>query len=182
MEKSQHVMLIGAGAEAFAREQGVPVVDNHIFDTRKRWEQLQKALREDKFGTVGCVARDKQGHVAAATSTGGLTNKRWGRVGDAPIIGAGTYANDRSCAVSCTGKGEEFIRHTVARDVASLVEYRGLTLEAAAKQVIQKLQPGDGGLIAVSPRGDVALVFNSPGMYRGAADANGRFQIAIWED
>jgi len=182
MEKSQHVMLIGAGAEAFAREQGVPVVDNHIFDTRKRWEQWQKALREDKFGTVGCVARDKQGHVAAATSTGGLTNKRWGRVGDAPIIGAGTYANDRSCAVSCTGKGEEFIRNTVARDVASLVEYRGLALEAAAKQVIQKLQAGDGGLIAVSPRGDVALVFNSPGMYRGAADANGRFQIAIWED
>jgi len=181
MEKSKHVFLIAAGAEAFARAQGVPAVDNHEFDTRRRWEQWQKALHDDKFGTVGCVALDTQGHLAAATSTGGLTNKRWGRVGDVPVIGAGTYANDRSCAVSCTGQGEQFIRNTVARDVAALVEYRSLPLADAAHAVIDgKLQPGDGGLVAVSKTGEIALVFNSEGMYRGAADAGGRFEIAIW--
>jgi beta-aspartyl-peptidase (threonine type) len=182
MEKSRHVFLIGAGAEAFARAQGVPAVDNRSFDTRRRWEAWQKALKDDKFGTVGCVALDSQGHLAAATSTGGLTNKRWGRVGDVPIIGAGTYANDRTCAVSCTGQGEQFIRHTVARDVAALVEYKGMALEPAAQAVVEgKLEPNDGGLIAVSHRGEIALVFNSPGMYRGAADAGGRFEIAIWK-
>lgn len=181
MENSKHVFLIGTGAEAFARAQGIPAVSNRSFDTRLRREQLKKALKEDKFGTVGCVALDTQGHLAAATSTGGLTNKRWGRVGDVPIIGAGTYANDRSCAVSCTGQGEQFIRNTVARDVAALVEYRSLAVGEAAHAVIDgKLQPGDGGLIAVSHSGEIALVFNSAGMYRGAADAGGRFEIAIW--
>jgi beta-aspartyl-peptidase (threonine type) len=183
MERSQHVFLIGEGAEAFARAHGVRQVDNKSFDTRKRWEQWQKALKEDKFGTVGCVALDADGHLAAATSTGGLTNKRWGRVGDVPIIGAGTYANDLTCAVSCTGQGEQFIRNTVARDVAALMEYRGLGVEAAARAVIDgKLRPNDGGLIAVSHQGEIALVFNSAGMYRGAADANGRFTVAIWKD
>jgi beta-aspartyl-peptidase (threonine type) len=183
MEKSPHVFLIGAGAEAFARAQGVAAVDNRTFDTRRRWEQWQKALEEDKFGTVGCVALDVHGHLAAATSTGGLTNKRWGRVGDVPIIGAGTYANDLSCAVSCTGQGEQFIRNTVARDVAARVEYRGEALEAAARAVVDgKLKPNDGGLIAVSSRGEIALVFNSAGMYRGAADAGGRFEVAIWKE
>jgi beta-aspartyl-peptidase (threonine type) len=182
MEKSKHVFMIGAGAEAFAREQGMEPVDNHLFDTRRRWEQLQKALKDDKFGTVGCVALDRQGHLAAATSTGGLTNKRWGRVGDTPIIGAGTFADDRSCAVSCTGQGEQFIRHTVARDVAALVEYKGMGVEEAARAVIEgELAKGDGGLIAISRRGEIALVFNSDGMYRGAADANGRLEIAIWD-
>jgi len=182
MEKSKHVFLIGAGAEAFAREQGMEPVDNHLFDTRRRWEQLQKALKDDKFGTVGCVALDRQGHLAAATSTGGLTNKRWGRIGDTPIIGAGTFADDRSCAVSCTGQGEQFIRHTVARDVAALVEYKGMGVEEAARAVIEgELAKGDGGLIAISRRGEIALVFNSDGMYRGAADANGRLEIAIWD-
>lgn len=183
MENSKHVFLVGSGAEAFARAQGIPEVKNRYFDTQLRHKQWKKALREDKFGTVGCVAVDAQGHLAAATSTGGLTNKRWGRVGDVPIIGAGTYANDRSCAVSCTGQGEQFIRHTVARDVAALVEYRGLGVGEAAHAVIDgKLQPGDGGLIAVSRTGEIALVFNSAGMYRGAADANGRFEIAIWDE
>lgn len=181
MENSKHVFLIGAGAEDFARAQGIPAVGNHYFDTRTRRDQWKKALREDKFGTVGCVALDTQGHLAAATSTGGLTNKRWGRVGDVPVIGAGTYANDLSCAVSCTGQGEQFIRNTVARDVAALVEYRGLPVNEAAHTVIDgKLKPGDGGLIAVSRTGEIALVFNSAGMYRGAADAGGRFEIAIW--
>ncbi len=182
MEQSKHVLLVGEGAEAFARSQGIPAVNNHWFDTRRRREELRKALAENKFGTVGCVALDTQGHLAAATSTGGLTNKRWGRVGDAPIIGAGTYANDRNCAVSCTGQGEQFIRNTVARDVAALVEYRAMPLADAAHAVIDgKLKPGDGGLIAVSHNGEIALVFNSAGMYRGAADSNGRFEVAIWE-
>jgi beta-aspartyl-peptidase (threonine type) len=182
MERSRHVFMAGAGAEAFARQQGIPAVDPKLFDTRRRYEQLQKALADDKFGTVGCVVLDMQGHLAAATSTGGLTNKRWGRVGDTPVIGAGTWADDRNCAVSCTGQGEQFIRHTVARDVAALYEYKGLSLrEAAAVVVHSKLEPGDGGLIAVARSGEIALVFNSAGMYRGAADANGRFEIAIWE-
>ena len=182
MEKSNHVFLIAAGAESFARTQGLPAVNNHWFDTRRRRDEWRKAVREGKFGTVGCVALDTQGHVAAATSTGGLTNKRWGRVGDVPIIGAGTYANDANCAVSCTGQGEQFIRNTVARDVAALVEYRGLPLADAAHAVVDgKLKPGDGGLIAVSHTGEIALVFNSAGMYRGAADSGGRFEIAIWD-
>jgi beta-aspartyl-peptidase (threonine type) len=183
MEKSPHVFMIGAGAEAFGRSLGVETVDPAYFDTRRRWEEWQKALRDDKFGTVGCVALDRHGNLAAATSTGGLTNKRFGRVGDVPVVGAGTWADNRSCAVSCTGKGEQFIRHTVARDVAALVEYKDLPLgEAAALVVHGKLARGDGGLIAVSHRGEIALVFNTSGMYRGAADARGRFEIAIWDE
>lgn len=183
MENSPHVFLVGAGAEAFARSRGLQIVDNHYFDTVKRRNDWQKALRDNKFGTVGCVALDLQGHLAAATSTGGMTNKRWGRVGDSPIIGAGTYASDASCAISCTGTGEQFIRHTVAHDVAALVEYRNMPLGEAAHVVIDgKLKPGDGGLIAVSHSGDIALVFNSAGMYRGAADSRGRFEIAIWKE
>jgi L-asparaginase / beta-aspartyl-peptidase len=182
MQKSPHVFFAGAGAEAFAREQGLPVVDPKIFDTRRRYEQLQKALADDKHGTVGCVALDRKGHLAAATSTGGLTDKRWGRIGDTPIIGAGTWADDRNCAVSCTGKGEQMIRHVSAHDVAALYEYKGLTLrEAAAIVVHAKLDPGDGGLIAVSRTGEIALVYNSDGMYRGAADSSGRSEVAIWE-
>jgi beta-aspartyl-peptidase (threonine type) len=161
---------------------GVPAVDNGYFSTKRRREQLEKALKDDKLGTVGCVALDRHGNLAAATSTGGRTNKRWGRVGDTPIVGAGTYANNRSCAVSGTGAGEEFMRHVVAHDVAALVEYKGLPLaEAAAVVVHAKLAPGDGGLVAVSHTGEIAMVFNSTGMYRGAADASGRFEIAIWE-
>jgi beta-aspartyl-peptidase (threonine type) len=128
------------------------------------------------------VALDRRGNLAAATSTGGLTNKRWGRLGDVPVIGAGTYANNRTCAVSATGIGEQFIRHTVAHDISALVEYAGLTLQKAAERVIrEKLQPGDGGVIAVGRDGSIALVFNSEGMYRGAADSSGRFEVKIWE-
>jgi beta-aspartyl-peptidase (threonine type) len=183
MEKSKHVFLAGEGAEAFAREQHVPAVDPHSFDTRRRWEQLQQALQDDKLGTVGCVALDQDGNLAAATSTGGLTNKRWGRVGDTPIVGAGTYANNRNCAISCTGQGEQFIRNVVAHDVAALVEYKNLSVrEAATIVVFSKLKPGDGGLIALSATGEIAMIFNSTGMYRGAADAGGRFEIAIWDE
>jgi beta-aspartyl-peptidase (threonine type) len=132
---------------------------------------------------VGAVALDRAGHLAAATSTGGLTNKRWGRVGDVPIVGAGTNANDAACAVSGTGIGEQFIRHTVASDIAALVAYGKLSLAEAAKRVIhEKLEPGDGGIIAVDRLGNIALDFNTAGMFRGAADADGRFDVAIWED
>lgn len=183
MQKSRHVFLVGAGAESFGRSAGVDFVDPHYFDTRHRWEQLQKALEKDEYGTVGCVALDRHGNLAAATSTGGLTNKRFGRVGDVPILGAGTYANNRSCAVSGTGIGEQFIRHTVARDVAALVEYKGLGLEEAATLVVfTKLERGDGGLVAVSRTGEIAMVFNSTGMYRAAADSRGRSEVAIWEE
>jgi beta-aspartyl-peptidase (threonine type) len=190
MEKSPHVLLIGRGAEQFAREQGVDTVPQSWFFTQERWDYLQKVLAEErrsgktgalekedafrdlKFGTVGCVALDQQGHLAAATSTGGMTNKRWNRLGDAPVIGAGTYADDAVCAVSCTGHGEFFIRYAVAHDVWALMNYKGLSLAAATDQVVnQKLKEngGEGGLIAVDRQGNVALPFNSEGMYRGWA-------------
>ena len=188
MERSPHVLLAGDGAEHFADEQGVERVPNSYFDTDRRRQQLEEALAKERAatgketGTVGAVALDRAGNLAAATSTGGLTNKRWGRVGDSPIVGAGTYANNATVAISCTGTGELFIRHTVAYDVSALMEYRGLTVEQAADEVIHhKLQPGDGGLIAVAHDGSIALVFNTEGMFRGAADAGGRFEVAIWE-
>lgn len=191
LERSPHVFLAGEGAEAFATEMGVERVNPSYFDTERRWEALQQALEEERAGTqggdgergtVGAVALDRQGNLAAATSTGGLTNKRFGRIGDVPVIGAGTYADNRSCAVSGTGKGEQFIRHTVARSIAAAVEIGGKSLEEAANEVIHgRLDPGDGGIIAVDRQGAIALVFNSPGMFRGAADATGRFEVAIWE-
>ena len=184
MEKSPHVFLVGDGAEAFATEMKVERVPNSWFDTQFRYEQLQEALKKEKKDrdTVGAVALDAHGNLAAATSTGGLTNKRFGRIGDVPVIGAGTYANNRTCAISGTGIGEQFIRHTVAHDISALMEYSGLTLQQAAERVIQqKLKPGDGGVIGVSHDGSLALVFNSEGMYRGAADSKGRFEIKIWE-
>jgi L-asparaginase / beta-aspartyl-peptidase len=157
-------------------------VPNTYFDTPKRYEQWQAALKEKDKDTVGAVALDVHGNLAAATSTGGLTNKRFGRLGDVPVIGAGTYANNRTCAVSATGYGEEFIKHTVAHDISALMEYGGLTLQQAADRVIhQKLKPGDGGVIGVARDGSIALVFNSEGMYRGAADSSGRFEVKIWE-
>ena len=187
MEKTPHVFLVGKGAEEFAVQVGMEPVPQSYFFTKRRHEQWQKKLRETaeaakEKGTVGAVALDKHGNLAAATSTGGLTNKRYGRVGDVPVIGAGTYANNRTCAVSCTGAGEEFIRHTVARDIAALMEYQGLSLQMAAMEVIHgKLAPGDGGMIGVASDGSIALVFNSPGMFRGAADSGGRFEVKIWE-
>lgn len=190
MERSPHVFMVGEGAEAFAAEMGVEKVDPKYFFTQRRWDGLQEELRKEKEkqpppkdrDTVGAVALDQHGNLAAATSTGGLTNKRYGRIGDVPVIGAGTYANNRTCAVSATGQGEEFIKHTVAHDISALMEYGGLTLQQAADKVIhQKLKPGDGGVIGVSHDGSIALVFNSEGMYRGAADSNGRFEVKIWE-
>lgn len=202
MEKSGHVMLIGDGAEQFSDSLGgaaVERVPNTYFDTPERYEALQKKLEERKAkespraaggggaanksrSTVGCVCLDTKGNLAAATSTGGLTAKRYGRVGDSPIIGAGTYANNKSCAVSCTGTGEEFIRHTVARDIAALMEYKGMSAKAAAEELVfRKLQPDDGGVIVVSKTGEIAMVFSSDGMFRGAADSGGRFEVAIWE-
>jgi len=186
MEKSPHVFLVGDGAEAFATAMKVERVDNKHFDTPKRraeWEEeLKKEGERKDRDTVGAVALDRQGNLAAATSTGGLTNKRFGRLGDVPVIGAGTYANNRTCAVSATGLGEEFIKHTVAHDISALMEYGGLTLQQAADKVIhEKLKPGDGGVIGVAHDGSIALVFNSEGMYRGAADSAGRFEVRIWE-
>lgn len=186
MEKSPHVFMVGQGAEKFAEEMKIEKVDPKYFFTQRRWDQLQEALRKEKEekpkGTVGAVALDVHGNLAAATSTGGMTNKRFGRLGDVPVIGAGTYANNRTCAISATGWGEQFIKHTVAHDISALMEYKGLTLQQAADEVIhRKLQKDDGGVIGVAKDGSIALVFNSEGMYRGAADSNGRFDVAIWE-
>ena len=193
MERSDHVLLIGEGAEAFARHVGSPFVDAGYFRTETRWQQLQEAIAKEAagrqseqgraihYGTVGAVALDSHGHLAAATSTGGMTNKRWGRVGDSPLIGAGTWADDR-VAVSATGWGEYFIRAAVAHDIAARMAYGGSTLADAAAAVIDGEIPrlgGDGGLIAVDAQGHVSLAFNTDGMYRGWIDADGVAHAAI---
>lgn len=183
MEQSPHVMLTGRGAEAFAIDNGIDTVAPYYFFTQERWDALQRAKAAEKqkesgmpaksnhkMGTVGCVVRDKQGNLAAGTSTGGMTNKRWNRLGDSPVIGAGTFADNNTCAISCTGHGEFFIRYVVAYDVAALMEYKNLSLEDAANKVVMdKLVKagGEGGLIAVDKYGNVAMPFNSEGMYRG---------------
>lgn len=190
MERSPHVFMMGEGAEVFAERLGLERVENSYFDTERRWEALQRAIEREereggwteKFGTVGAAALDVHGHLAAATSTGGLTNKRFGRIGDVPVVGAGTYADDGSCALSGTGQGEQFIRHTVARTIAARVEYEGLSCQEAAKKVIhERLEPGDGGVIGVGRTGEIVWEFNSEGMFRGAADSTGRFETRIWE-
>jgi beta-aspartyl-peptidase (threonine type) len=198
MTDSPHVMLMGQGAEAFAREQGIAFEDDDYFYTDYRWQQLQKAKASDRpdatflsetpdqwFSTVGAVALDQHGNLAAATSTGGMTNKQWGRVGDSPIIGAGTYADNRSCAVSATGHGEYFIRATVARDVCARVQFTGVSLAEASRQVVGEqltAMGGDGGIIAVDPQGNVSLTFNTSGMYRASIDAAGKVYVAIYGD
>lgn len=193
MERSDHVMLLGAGAEAFGESVGATFVEPAYFRTDTRWQQLQEAIAKEAvgaqseqgraihYGTVGAVALDARGRLAAATSTGGMTNKRWGRVGDSPIIGAGTWA-DAHCAVSATGWGEYFIRAVVARDIAARMEYGGATLAAAASAVIDEVIPalgGDGGIIAIDADGHVSLAFNTDGMYRGWIDAEGIAHVAI---
>ncbi|MEM7349446.1 MAG: isoaspartyl peptidase/L-asparaginase [Acidobacteriota bacterium] len=189
MTDSKHVFFVREGAERFADQMSVERVEPDYFFVQRRWDALQKALEDEKaaeaekHGTVGAVVLDKAGNLAAGTSTGGMTNKRFGRVGDVPVIGAGTYANNKTVAVSCTGWGEKFIRHNVAHDVSALMEYKGLSAKEAAETVIhQKLDKDDGGLIAVSHTGELALVFNSAGMFRGAADSTGRFTVGIWEE
>ena len=193
MEKSPHVMLTGAGAEAFARTVGIELVDPSYFRTEERWQQLQEALKADAknqhsslgraihYGTVGAVALDSAGHLAAATSTGGMTDKRWGRVGDSPIIGAGTYANAH-CAVSATGWGEFYIRTVAAHDICARVEYGKEPLAQAAKEVVMDVVPklgGDGGVIALDSNGNFTTPFNTDGMYRGWVDRDGKVHVAI---
>ena len=192
MEKSPHVMLVGAGAEAFAKTMGMSFVDQKYFYTDERWQSLQKEKAKtspapmsdkDRHGTVGAVALDKAGNLAAGTSTGGTTNKQFGRVGDSPIIGAGTYADNRTCAVSCTGDGEYFIRSVVARDVSAMIEYKGMPVQAAARTALDKVGKlgGTGGLIALDKQGNFAMPFNTSGMYRGQVDAEGKISVAIYK-
>jgi len=180
MEKTHHVLLGGEGAEKFAKEMGMELVPNSYFDTESRYLQLLKS--KQKTETVGCVCLDKHGNLAAGTSTGGLTNKMPGRIGDSPLINAGTYANNKTCAVSGTGTGEEFIRHTIAYNVSALMEYKGMTLKEAADEVVfHILKKNDGGIIAVDKDGNYATPFNTLGMYRGVATSGGIFEIKIWE-
>ncbi|KQT35422.1 asparaginase [Sphingomonas sp. Leaf412] len=191
-DDSPHVFLIADGADTFSREQGLEQVDPSWFATPERRRQLEelKARKvgwfdvDMKYGTVGAVARDADGHVAAATSTGGVTGKRWGRVGDAPLIGAGTYADDRACAVSATGSGEFFIRAGVAHEICARVRFKGDTLQQAADTVMAEVKTlgGSGGVIVTGPTGDVAWSFNTSGMYRGIATSTGRRQVAVYGD
>ncbi|WP_157274108.1 isoaspartyl peptidase/L-asparaginase family protein [Pedobacter sp. BAL39] len=206
MEKSEHVMMVGPGAEAFARQAHLEIVDPKYFYTRERWDGLQQAIKEDslkavldhgskksmklgtitkdyKFGTVGAVALDQAGNLAAGTSTGGMTNKKYGRVGDAPIIGAGTYANNATAGISCTGWGEFYIRNVVAHDISAMMEYKKVSLAVAAKAVLEKVgkMGGDGGLIALDRRGNVTMPFNTEGMYRGTVTADGKIEVLIYK-
>ncbi|SEJ80643.1 beta-aspartyl-peptidase (threonine type) [Dyadobacter sp. SG02] len=225
MDQSVHVMMAGKGAEQFAKEKGLEIVDPSYFYTEARYKALQRAKEQEKteldhngkeenggkeekevkkgpktgyhsvedliftegkkFGTVGCVALDKFGNLAAGTSTGGMTNKRYGRIGDAPIIGAGTYANNATCAVSATGHGEYFIRSVVAHDISALMEYKGLSLADASNEVVMKKlveRGGEGGIIAIDRNGNVAMPFNSEGMYRGYIKSDGKREILIYKD
>lgn len=184
MERSPHVMLVGPGADRFAEHAGVERVEPDYFRTEERWQQLQDKQKEDKSGTVGAVALDRTGALAAGTSTGGMTNKRWGRVGDSPLIGAGTYAN-AACAVSATGHGEFFIRHAVAHDICARMQYLRVPLERAAHQVVMEdlvRVQGEGGVIALDRDGNVAMPFNSTGMYRGTIGEDGVPHVAIYRE
>ncbi|GHE91135.1 isoaspartyl peptidase/L-asparaginase family protein [Thalassotalea profundi] len=206
MDESVHVMLSGKGAETFAQEQGLALVENSYFNTDSRYQSLLKAKEklkksleatknyqaahqslpnEYKMGTVGAVALDKAGNIAAGTSTGGMTAKRYGRVGDAPIIGAGTYANNESCAVSATGHGEYFIRYHVAADICARMQYQQKSLNEAADTVINKVlvkAGGTGGVIAIDAKGNIAMPFNTSGMYRGSKTSSGKTFVGIFQD
>jgi beta-aspartyl-peptidase (threonine type) len=203
MEKTKHVMLIGRGAEYFATKAGLEIVDPSYFWTERRWKSLQQELIDEqktgehhtrlsesdgdhRYGTVGCVALDRNGNLAAGTSTGGTTNKQYGRVGDSPIIGAGTYAANDSVAVSATGTGEFFIRYTVAYDIAALMKYKGMSVREASEEVINrkltKIPEADGGVIALDRNGNFATPFNTEGMYRGWIGADGEPHVEIYRD
>jgi len=204
MDKSEHVMMVGRGAEEFAQKNGLEIVDPSYFWTKQRWEGLQRALERDKeraeldhddkqaflppykdekFGTVGCVALDLQGNLAAGTSTGGMTNKKFGRVGDAPIIGAGTYANNATVAISCTGWGEFFIRSVAAFNVSAKMQYGKMDIKKASKEVVDEIEKlgGDGGMIAIDKNGEVAMPFNTEGMYRGTVTSDGKITVEIYK-
>jgi len=199
MEQSPHVMIIGEGAELFAQQVGVELVDEKYFDTDERWQALQRIQQaeanarstgekmavsdQDRHGTVGAVALDKQGNLAAATSTGGNTNKRPGRLGDTPIIGAGTYADNRTCAVSATGDGEYFIRVAAAHEISALMDHCGISVEEAANAAMAKITSlgGGGGLIAIDGKGNISLPFNTVGMYRGYVDSTGQLITKIYK-
>ena len=185
MEQSPHVMLAGGGASEFASEQGLEMVDNSYFHTQRRLDAVIRQIEQEKNGTVGAVALDMSGNLAAGTSTGGMSNKKYGRIGDSPIIGAGTYANNRTCAVSATGHGEYFIRWVVAHDISALMEYGNLSLDEAANRVInEKLAGagGTGGVIAVDRYGNISMPFNTSGMYRGYVKSTGEKEISIFRD
>jgi len=207
MEKSNHVMMVSKGAEAFAASQGLDIVDPSYFYTERAWQNLQKAKEADslkmvnnkkmpgafnqpqnfdqKYGTVGAVALDRYGNLAAATSTGGISNKKFGRVGDSPLIGAGTYANNSTCAISCTGAGEYFIRLVMAKSVSDLMEFKHYSVDAAAREMIMKRLPalgGDGGLIALDKKGNISMPFNTAGMYRGYIKNGTSAVIKIYKD
>jgi beta-aspartyl-peptidase (threonine type) len=203
MQKSEHVMMAGKGAEKFAANAGCKIVDPTYFFTKERWESLQKAKHQDankmdssnalkttlfkdyKYGTVGCAALDSYGNIAAGTSTGGMTNKKFGRIGDAPIIGSGTYADNNTCAISCTGWGEYFIRLSMAKAVSDRMELKGMSLQEAANEMIYKKLPvlgGDGGLIGIDKQGNITMAFCTPGMYRGYINLKGEMEVKIYKD
>ncbi len=203
MEKSPHVMLSGAGADQFAQEQGLEWVPSEYFFTERRINSLKRVkeaelnrqslieqskdpfIVQQRMGTVGCVALDQHGNLAAGTSTGGMTNKKWNRIGDAPIIGAGTYANNATCAISATGWGEFFIRSVVAHDISALMEYKGLGIEQAAYQVIHEkvgALGGDGGIIGIDSKGNIAMEMNTTGMYRAHINSQGELTVKIYKD
>jgi beta-aspartyl-peptidase (threonine type) len=204
MEQSPHVMMTGEGAESFAAQKGLELVDPKYFYTEERWQQLQRVKEaekspppkqsklekglqpfdEHKFGTVGAVALDRAGNLGAGTSTGGMTNKRFGRVGDSPIIGAGTYADNETCGVSCTGDGEYFIRASVAHEVSARMRLAAESVEQAAAAALEKARKlgGTGGLIALDRRGNFAMPFNTSGMYRGVVGSDGRPRVSIYKD
>jgi L-asparaginase / beta-aspartyl-peptidase len=210
MEKSPHVMMAGKGAEQFAKQEGLEIVDPSYFYTESRWKALQNAKKEDslkqkgidnnskktsginqpenkdyKYGTVGAVALDRHGNLAAATSTGGMTNKRFGRIGDSPVIGAGTYANNKTAAISCTGWGEFYIRLVLAKTVSDMMEFGKMNLKEATDEMVMKRLPalgGDGGLIAVDKDGSVAMPFCTEGMYRGFVKEDGRKIVRIYKE
>ncbi|NQU52808.1 MAG: isoaspartyl peptidase/L-asparaginase [Bacteroidetes bacterium] len=190
MYNSDHVFLSGKGASEFAKKQGLEIVPNTYFYTKSRHESLEKLLKKerertskDNMGTVGCAVLDTNGNLSAGTSTGGMTNKKYGRIGDAPIIGAGTYANNKTCAISCTGHGEYYIRLGFARDISALMEYKNLSVSEACREEIKKLSEleGTGGVIAVDAKGNIAMEFNTSGMFRGFIKSNGEKEIAIFK-
>ena len=203
MNNSNHVFLSGKGANDFAIKQGIKLEPDEFFFSKFRYDQwkamrdsdsysldhthqgLEELMKDKKFGTVGAVACDQEGNIAAATSTGGMTNKKYGRIGDSPIIGAGTYANNKTCAISCTGHGEPFICAVAAHDVSCLMEYKGLTLEDAMNEVVHKklvAMHGEGGMIGIDAKGNTSMMFNSAGMYRGFKKSDGKNYVAIYKD